>query len=500
MVAAELEPGRSAELQADGPAPHQGRHAAGRRVLARRPRRTRSRTAARTWASRSTRARSRPASSPATGTTPASTSCRAARSTCGPTTPAASTSSARRRRVRASRAPTPIRSATCRRRLRDGLEDGISLVVAKSVLGLLDAGVGPADDRAHRRRVRHALPRRRLGRGPHRARRDGEPAPPPRRRRPRARARARPRVRRARHRATSAPRFPVGPAADDERARSTRLAAWYRRFVDTRRRDAAERTLATALADPARPRRRRGDDVRGRHRPRVHRRRAHDRLHEQGVRGARPPRRRRRPRGAARRSCVRPRGAQRSEEFAEWRHPHDLAVLAAETQPRGSDAAPAAPTARRSTSTSAALAWAAARRRSARGRRRARRRARAGADRRAARPRARLRGRAAHHALPHAERPRRLGHRAPLVHRRQRAAPGAAPQSRRRSCGAAACTPRCASTSTASSTCPRARLPPATTGDARRARTAASTCRAWSTRPANEAYGFLHGGGDRAPS
>src|SRR5690606_17008603 len=32
-----------------------------------------------------------------------------------------------------------------RERLRNGLEDGISLVIAKSVLGLLDAGVPPAD-------------------------------------------------------------------------------------------------------------------------------------------------------------------------------------------------------------------------------------------------------------------------------------------------------------------------------------------------------------------
>ena len=40
---------------------------------------------------------------------------------------------------------TPIRSDTSRRRLRNGLEDDISLVVAKSVLGLLDAGV-PASE------------------------------------------------------------------------------------------------------------------------------------------------------------------------------------------------------------------------------------------------------------------------------------------------------------------------------------------------------------------
>ena len=64
---------------------------------------------------------------------------------------------------------------------------------------------------------------------------------------------ARPRVRRARH---AQPR-----AALRGRARSRRnelpvdrLAGWYRRFVDTRSSDAAERTLETALADCGTPR------------------------------------------------------------------------------------------------------------------------------------------------------------------------------------------------------------------------------------------------------
>ena len=92
-----------------------------------------------------------------------------------------------------------------------------------------------------------------------------------------------------------------------EASTAARLADWYRRFVETRSADAAERVLATALAASPAARRRRAHDVRGRHRPRVHRRRPHHRLHQQGVRGARPPRRRRRRRGAARRSCARPR-------------------------------------------------------------------------------------------------------------------------------------------------------------------------------------------------
>ena len=43
----------------------------------------------------------------------------------------------------------------------------------------------------------------------------------------------------------NAPFFPVGPLP---RATSApRLASWYRRFVDTRAADAAERSLSTAL-------------------------------------------------------------------------------------------------------------------------------------------------------------------------------------------------------------------------------------------------------------
>ena len=206
----------------------------------------------------------------------ASTSCRAARSTSGPTTPRGfDVDDRRRRRVRARPRRRAIPSGTCSARLRDGLEDGISLVIAKSVLGLLEARRRPARDRAHRRRVRHPLPRRGLGRGPHRARRDGQPAPPPRPARPGARARARPRVRRARHARPARRASRSAPLDDRRRAAPTGSRSWYRRFVDTRSADAAERTLATALAERGAARRRRGDDVRGGHRPRVHRRRPH---------------------------------------------------------------------------------------------------------------------------------------------------------------------------------------------------------------------------------
>ena len=82
-----------------------------------------------------------------------------------------------------------------------------------------------------------------------------------------------------------APRFAEAPLATAELP-PERLSGWYRRFVDTRSADAAERVLATAAAT-GRRRRRRGDDVRRRHRPRVHRRGPHPRLHQQGVRGPR---------------------------------------------------------------------------------------------------------------------------------------------------------------------------------------------------------------------
>ena len=273
-----------------------------------------------------------------------------------------------------------------------------------------------------------------------------------------------------------------------------RLAGWYRRFIDTRSSDAAERTLETALADGNRARRRRGDDVRGGDRPRVHRRRPHDRLHEQGVRGARPPRRRRRGRRCCRRSCCRRRDAQRSEEFSEWRHPHDLVPLAAATVERLGRAPRPARTARSTSARSGGSCSPTTRSRSPT---RSSHAHDDGRDRRGARPRARVRGRAAHRALPRAERPRRLGHRAPLVHRGERAAPGACGATRtpelRRGCVHAALRiylDRFLNV-------PAARLPHAATGIL----DALAQCfdvQGMVDEAGNEAYGFLRGGGSRA--
>ena len=107
----------------------------------------------------------------------------------------------------------------------------------------------------------------------------------------------------------------------------------------------------------------------------------------------------------------------------------------------------------------------------------------------------RARRRAPHQPVPRAERLRRLGHRAPRVHRGQRPAPGpgahavarAAPRARPRR---AADLPRPVPQ--------RPRGPPARRHDRRprRARRAAGTCRARSTGPAAIAAGYLRGGGD----
>jgi nitrite reductase/ring-hydroxylating ferredoxin subunit len=132
-------------------------------------------------------------------------------------------------------------------RLRNGLEDDISLVVAKSVLGLLDAGV-PASEIV-RTGVEFGVKYRRSGWGA------GltvlvamanlfpqlDPAD-------RALALVHGLTFVARDTSNHAPRFAVGPLETDA-VPVDRLASWYRRFVDTRSSDAAERTLETALSE-----------------------------------------------------------------------------------------------------------------------------------------------------------------------------------------------------------------------------------------------------------
>jgi hypothetical protein len=130
----------------------------------------------------------------------------------------------------------------------------------------------------------------------------------------------------------SAPRFPLDPLTSS--VDPGRLAEWYRRFIDTRSGDAAERVLATALADGAH-----GTSIAeqimfaavtdhafidGGHAIDFTNK-AFESLAHVGDDAA---------------SAVLPTlahqtaRAARDEESSEWRHPHDLALLVRETEPR----------------------------------------------------------------------------------------------------------------------------------------------------------------------
>jgi len=135
-------------------------------------------------------------------------------------------------------------------RLRNGLEDDISLVVAKSVLGLLDAGVAASE--IVRTGIEFGTRYRSSGWGagltvlvamanllPQLASDD------------QALALVHGLTFVARDTHNHAPRFAVGPL-ETQAVPLDRLGAWYRRFVDTRSSDAAERTLETALGEPDR--------------------------------------------------------------------------------------------------------------------------------------------------------------------------------------------------------------------------------------------------------
>ena len=147
-------------------------------------------------------------------------------------------------------APEPDRVVHLQHRLAEGLEQGLTLVTAKAVLGLLEAGVPVAD--IVRSGVDYGTTYRAQGWGsgltvlvamanllPHLSADDHVLAlvhglsfvSRDTRNRP--------------------PRFPLAPlGVDTERDAPSgdRLASWYRRFIDTRSADAAERTLATAVA------------------------------------------------------------------------------------------------------------------------------------------------------------------------------------------------------------------------------------------------------------
>ena len=147
--------------------------------------------------------------------------------------------------VRVVIGPDPDRTGYVERRLQDGLEQGTTLVVAKAVLGLLDAGVPPSD--IVRVGVDFGTRYRDAGWGAgltvltamanvlaHLAPDD------------QALALVHGLTFVSRDTRGRAPRFALPPLGSSLPA--ARLDAWYRRFIETRSSDAAERTLASAIA------------------------------------------------------------------------------------------------------------------------------------------------------------------------------------------------------------------------------------------------------------
>ena len=213
-------------------------------------------------------------------------------------------------------------------RLRNGLEDDISLVIAKSVLGLLDAGV-PASEIV-RTGMEFGARYRGAGWGagltvlvamanllPQLAPDD------------QALALVHGLTFVADDTRNQAPRFAVG-ALETNDLPFDRLESWYRRFVDTRSADAAERTLETALAESDRL-----ADVEAMMFAAVtdhvfidgghtvdFTNKAFEAVEHLGKDAA----------GDILPTLVQQTtAATRSEEFGEWRHPHDRAALALRT-------------------------------------------------------------------------------------------------------------------------------------------------------------------------
>jgi nitrite reductase/ring-hydroxylating ferredoxin subunit len=255
--------------------------------------------------------------------------------------------------VRARNEADPI--AHLQTRLRQGLEDDITLVLAKSVLGLLEAGASPAE--IVRTGVDFGSAYRANGWGagltvliamanllPDLDADD----------RPLALVHGLAFV--ARDTSNHAPRFPVG-GLDTADVPIDRLAGWYRRFIDTRASDAAERSLTTALdelnqlpAVEAMMFAACTDHVfiDGGHTIDFTNKafEALDHLGKDHAEEVLPT--------LVRQTA----GAQRSEEFSEWLYPHDLVTLANETITRVPEPALLSSASRLSVTQVGELGWA----------------------------------------------------------------------------------------------------------------------------------------------
>jgi nitrite reductase/ring-hydroxylating ferredoxin subunit len=221
--------------------------------------------------------------------------------------------------------PEPDRREHLQSRLRDGMEQGLTLVTAKSVLGLMDSGPDPAG--IVRTGIAFGTTYRREGWGagltvlvamanllPH--------LDPP----DRSLALVHGLAFVSRDTRNHAPRFALAPLTGD--IPGPRLPAWYRRFVDTRSTDAAERTLLTAIAggstreDIARMMTAAATDhifLDGGHTLDFHNK-AFEALDHIGWAAAAHVLPTLVPQTAR---------ADRAEDHGEWRHPHDLVALAA---------------------------------------------------------------------------------------------------------------------------------------------------------------------------
>ncbi len=231
--------------------------------------------------------------------------------------------------------PSGDRVERLQQRLRDGLEQGLTLVIAKAVQGLLEASVPPAE--IVRTGIEFGCTYRADGWGAglttlvamanvlDRLSPDDQ-----------ALALVHALAFVSRDTRGRAPRFAIEPLRTDA-LDVARLSDWYRRFVETRSEDASERVLATAIDAGASL-----SDVEGFMEAAVtdhvfideghtldFTNKAFEALGHVGANEA---------------LLVLPTlvrqtvGAQRSEEFSEWRHPHDLVALVRRAETVLSDA------------------------------------------------------------------------------------------------------------------------------------------------------------------